>query len=169
MIYTLRHLRKLLRTTIGCCEMDQSIEKKITERARRDGIENYVVGALITRNCNILLVERPKDDFMGGVYEIPGGQVEEGETLAEALYREVMEETELKVREIRKYIGHFDYGSEDDVKTRQFNFLVEIHEPFQIRLHEHVNYAWVNSSGLSQYHVSDSMREVLNAYWQEKC
>ena len=40
------------------------------------------------RDRKVLLVRRREDDFLGGVYEFPGGVVEEGEGLADALIRE---------------------------------------------------------------------------------
>lgn len=42
--------------------------------AKADGIERLVVGAIITNEKGeIFLAKRKADDFMGGIYEIPGG------------------------------------------------------------------------------------------------
>jgi len=54
------------------------------------------VGAVIVQNASLLLVERAKDPGAGR-WAVPGGRVEPGETLAEAVVREVREEAGLTV------------------------------------------------------------------------
>ncbi len=50
------------------------------------------VGALVCRGDHILLVQRANPPQMGR-WSLPGGRVEPGETLVDAVVREVMEET----------------------------------------------------------------------------
>ena len=147
--------------------MDKSFYENLVKEAEQNGINRYVVGAVIFRNDKVLLLERPKDDFMGGIYELPSGKVEDGELLDVALYREVEEETGLRVREIKKYLGHFDYESKSSKKTRQFNFAVTVGERLEIRLQEHENYAWVDKKKLHEYPVTDSVKQVLGSFWGE--
>lgn len=54
------------------------------------------VGAVIVEDANLLLVERSRPPAAGG-WAVPGGRVEPGETLREAVRREVREETGLEV------------------------------------------------------------------------
>jgi ADP-ribose pyrophosphatase YjhB (NUDIX family) len=54
------------------------------------------VGALILEGDSILLVQRGKAPLLG-YWSLPGGAVETGERLAEAIAREVLEETALTV------------------------------------------------------------------------
>jgi 8-oxo-dGTP diphosphatase len=54
------------------------------------------VSAAIFRDDRILLVRRARSPARG-FYSLPGGRVEFGETLHEALHREVDEETALKI------------------------------------------------------------------------
>ena len=133
--------------------------------AQEDGINRYVVGAVIQRDSSVLLLKRPKDDFMGGIYELPSGRVEDGESLDIALYREVEEETGLKIREIKRYLGHFDYESKSGEKTRQFNFAVTVGESLEIKLQEHDNYAWANKDQLQQYPITDSVKQILDSFF----
>jgi len=54
------------------------------------------VGAIINDGARVVLVERG-DEPLRGMWSLPGGAVEVGETLAEAVKREVREETGLEV------------------------------------------------------------------------
>jgi 8-oxo-dGTP diphosphatase len=48
--------------------------------------------ALIDRDGRILLAQRPEGKSMAGLWEFPGGKIEEGETPEAALVRELEEE-----------------------------------------------------------------------------
>ena len=58
------------------------------------------VGALIVDGPNILLCRRGKEPYLG-YWSLPGGAVELGEPVVEALLREVREETGLEVSIVR--------------------------------------------------------------------
>ncbi len=60
------------------------------------------MGALIFRRGRILLVERGRDPLKG-YWSLPGGLVEIGERLEEAVAREVLEETGLRVKPSRTF------------------------------------------------------------------
>ena len=53
--------------------------------------------ALIDRDGRVLLAQRPAGKSMAGLWEFPGGKVEKGETVREALCRELYEELGIKV------------------------------------------------------------------------
>jgi mutator protein MutT len=58
------------------------------------------VGALIFRRDRVLMAQRGHEPC-AGAWSLPGGAVEVGETLAEAIRREVREETGLEVRPVK--------------------------------------------------------------------
>ncbi|WP_045223214.1 (deoxy)nucleoside triphosphate pyrophosphohydrolase [Desulfonatronum thioautotrophicum] len=51
-----------------------------------------VVAAVIWRDGRYLAVQRPAGKLMAGYWEFPGGKVEQGESLEQALVRELSEE-----------------------------------------------------------------------------
>lgn len=59
-----------------------------------------VVAGFIEREDKVLLVKRPKNKKRGGLWEFPGGKVENGETLEQALERELKEELGLEANPV---------------------------------------------------------------------
>ena len=61
-------------------------------KAAKEGIEKFVVGTVVIKSNALLIVFRADhEDFLPGYAEIPGGGVDDGETLIDALYRETKE------------------------------------------------------------------------------
>ncbi len=60
----------------------------------------YVAAAaLINEKGDILLAQRPEGKAMAGLWEFPGGKIEDGETPERALVRELAEELRITVSE----------------------------------------------------------------------
>ena len=57
----------------------------------------HVVAGVIFDNKKLLACQRPADKEAAGFWEFPGGKVEPGETLEQALTRELREELSLQV------------------------------------------------------------------------
>lgn len=133
----------------------------LLEKAKEDKIEKFVVGAVIQDNNQILLLRRPSDDFMGGINELPSGNLEAGEGLFEALIREVKEETNLDLKDLKKYLGTFDYLSGSGKKARQFNFLITVEDNGTVQLTEHDEHYWADENHEALEKVTDSVKEIL--------
>lgn len=72
-----------------------------------------VVGAVIVRDGLILCAQRGLAGKLPGMWEFPGGKVEEGETSEGALVREISEELgcTIKVNELINTASHeYDFG-----------------------------------------------------------
>lgn len=137
----------------------------LEKNAKAEGIERMVVGAIITNEKGeIFLARRKKDDFMGGFYEIPGGNAEKGESILDTLIREVKEETNLDIIKVNSYIDQFDYLSNSCKKCRQFNFKVEV-KGGPILLTEHDEYKWINLQEIeNEIGVSPEVKHGLLVY-----
>lgn len=127
--------------------------------AQADGITGFVAAAVVTDADRVLLLWRKPDDFMGGMWEIPSGKVEDGETILEALHRETTEETGLIIDMVNGYIGHFDYPNSCGGTTRQFNFAVTVAKTEPVVLTEHDAHQWALLGGLPE--VSDAVRKLI--------
>ncbi|MEU6328804.1 NUDIX hydrolase [Streptomyces sp. NPDC047049] len=134
--------------------------------ADRDAITKHVVGAVIPDgDGRVLLMRRAADDFMGGLWELPSGGVDPGESLLDALRREVREETGLPLVSIDDYLGHFDYTSGSGKRARQFTFAAsaDLGVPVRLSPDEHDAYRWADAAGQEQ--VSTAVRALLDI-WQ---
>ncbi|USE39793.1 Nudix family hydrolase [Endozoicomonas sp. SCSIO W0465] len=60
-------------------------------------VVHVVVAVILGDDGRVLLARRPDDKHMGGVWEFPGGKVEPGEDIRQALNRELREELDIGV------------------------------------------------------------------------
>lgn len=137
-------------------------EEAVITESRREGIERFTVGAMVIQQNKILLVRRNSDDFLGGLYEVPGGKIGGGETIVEALTRELREETNLQLDIVTGFLPSFDYLSRRGLKTRQFNLTVTVKEPLDIKLTEHDYFVWKQLHEIEGIGISEELSKVLN-------
>jgi len=149
-----------------------NMQNDLVKQATSDGIVKFVVGAIICDVENdvlrVLLLDRVSTDFMGGIEELPSGTVDSGETLLEALYREVFEETGLRIRKVLRFMFSFDYVSSSGKSTRQFNFIVQV-QAGDVRTapDEHDGYRWVTKEEVNQSQLTDNVKQALLQSWNQ--
>jgi len=145
--------------------IDTALLDDLLRTTTADGIRKHVVGAVIAGgDGRVLLLHRAADDYLGGLWELPSGGVDEREALPEALSREVEEETGLKVTAVGGYLGHFDYLSKSGRLTRQFNFIA-LAGGGSVALTEHDDHVWADR--VQQEKASGAVRDVL-ASWRDR-
>lgn len=72
---------------------------------------HVAAGVILNSAREVLLALRPLHKHKGGLWEFPGGKVESGETVQEALARELFEEVNLTVLESSQLVVvDYDYG-----------------------------------------------------------
>ncbi|MER7452467.1 NUDIX domain-containing protein [Nocardia beijingensis] len=139
------------------------IEQQLRSEAHRDGIAHFVVGVAVFREGRLLVVRRVADDYHGGMYELPGGGVESGETFAECVERELLEETGLRMRAVVDFLGGFDYATRTKSKVRKYSFVVAA-EPGDVALApgEHDAFAWIDADSLDELPMAPDMRATVS-------
>ena len=106
-----------------------------------------VVAAVIQKNDKTLCVQRNtnKYDYISLKYEFPGGKIESGESLHEALIREIKEELKIDVEIVKKFLTvNHDYP---DFKLIMHSFLCTTKD-INLTLTEHVAFKWLNKNEL---------------------
>ena len=126
------------------------------------------MGALIFRGRgrrgSILLVERGKHPLKG-YWSIPGGLVETGETLDEAVRREVLEETGLRVKPVEMF-EVFERVMKDARGRTEYHYLLLDYvctvTGGTLRAGDDVaRVEWVTRGHLRDYKMTEGTREVI--------
>ncbi len=135
----------------------------LIRKGKQEGIVKNVVGAIILNEKNkVLIMSRKTDDFMGGIDELPSGNMEQGENIYDSLIREVKEETNLDVVNVKLYIGSFDYISGKGKKARQYNFVLDVKNTGNIILTEHYEYNWLTIEEIRKSSkITDEVKYIL--------
>jgi 8-oxo-dGTP diphosphatase len=129
------------------------------------------VAGIINRGECILVVRRAaKVEFLPGLFDLPGGKVEFGESPQDAIRREIFEETSLKT-EIIDLIDARSYLSKNGTQhnVELFYTLKELNDNADIKLcaREHDEYRWVTADEVNQLGLpeGDLIRDVIESYF----
>ncbi len=128
---------------------------------------NSVRALISDADGRVLLVRRAQTSRnFAGQWEFPGGKADSGETLAQALCREAMEETGLTV-EPGEWLGLVP--SEIGGKHIVTEFFEARQTGGNLRLSdEHMEFSWVKPAALSEYDLVPGMRDVARSYAAQK-
>jgi 8-oxo-dGTP diphosphatase len=120
-----------------------------------------VVGAMLQNDeGRYLITQRPPKASLPLLWEFPGGRVEEGETDAQALAREIREEMGVDVTVLDQAMHtHHEYPKYD-IDFRVFRCrLTDVKATIQhLRVHDH---RWVSFAEMSQYQFPDADAKTL--------
>ena len=119
--------------------------------------------AVIRKEGKIILVQRSsKSGFDPGLWELPGGKIEFGEDLIEALKREVKEEIGLLIEVSRPFkTWHF---LKEPFWVTGVTFICDYQGGSVNLSAEHDAHAWINPEEYSKYPLSKTMKEQIEAY-----
>lgn len=118
---------------------------------------HIVTAAVICRDGRVLIACRPSHGLLGGLWEFPGGKLQEGEDLRACLQREIKEELGAKIK-VETQLGVYQHAyTHYKVTLYAFNCTLLLGEPSPIQAAE---LRWVTPAELSQFPMGKIDRQI---------
>ncbi|MFC1648210.1 NUDIX domain-containing protein [Nanoarchaeota archaeon] len=122
-----------------------------------------VLCAFIKKGNKILICKRGANETsFPGKWEMPGGKLEENETIEQGLKREIMEELSVECK-AGKPLHCFLYNGRSENQYIEIVLETELINPEEIKLTVHDDMAWVTEEKLENYDISPHELQAIKA------
>ena len=112
----------------------------------------HVVAAIIYRNDKEFLIARKKQGkSLGGLWEFPGGKIEENEDATSALKREIQEELNISISSLTPFIEYTYQGENIILEMQSFKCFSG---DTNIQLIDHDRVEWIKAHDIDQYSLA---------------
>lgn len=122
-----------------------------------------VTAAVIVEEGQLFLARRPPGDPLAGLWELPGGKIEAGESAEECLARELVEELGMRSDVgmlIATAVYHYDHGSFELLAFRTTRL-----SDYKLRVHDAA--LWVRRSDIAKLPLAPAdvnlVAEIIDA------
>jgi|SRR3989344_637503 len=115
-------------------------------------------------NTRILIVKRKEDEEIhGGKWMLPGGKLEEDESLFDALKREILEETGIEIENEKEYINDYIFQRPTGELTLGMTFLIRaINDDVKLNMKEYDDFAWIATEELDEYDYLEYIKPEID-------
>ncbi len=129
---------------------------------KKQSIKTSVVACIIDEQRRVLLTRRCIEPFCGQ-WVMPGGKVDHGETLLEALHREVHEEVgiEVHIDRLLDVYEHVACGDNEDHYVILYYRAHPLTAELSLNISEVTEADWVPESQLRTYDMTPGTRHIL--------
>lgn len=126
---------------------------------------HIVAGIIFNQDkSEIFITKRPDDKHKGGFWEFPGGKIEAGETIEQAMQRELEEEIGIVVTE-QSHFEHLEFDYSD--KSLKFDFILVSQFDHQPYGKEGQQGLWVEVKALKDYTFPEANVPILERVIKE--
>lgn len=126
-------------------------------------MEQAIRIVIVNKEGKILILKRNLTDMhYPGLWDIPGGGVDEGESLREAAERELKEECNLEMKIDGEYFNMFHHAEKQiDI----YGFKANSTEKEITLSDEHTEFKWIKKDEWQNYEFIPSVTATLKAYF----
>lgn len=127
---------------------------------------HVAVAVLVNTNDEVCISLRHKDAHQGGLWEFPGGKVEADETVEQALIREIREELNVDIKQLRQFIkiNHsYDDHDREQRKTVCLHVCKVLSYQGEAAGAEGQQVKWVPVAQLDRYQFPAANRAIIKA------
>ncbi|AIW14953.1 8-oxo-dGTP diphosphatase MutT [Vibrio tubiashii] len=126
---------------------------------------HIVAGIIFNQDkSQVFITKRPDDKHKGGFWEFPGGKVEQGETIEQAMVRELEEEVGITTTE-QALFEHLEFDYPD--KSLKFDFMTVTQFEGQPYGKEGQQGEWAAIADLSNYAFPEANVPILERVIKE--
>jgi len=121
---------------------------------------------ILNKASKVLLIKRAKNSTFGDSWCLPGGKVDFGQTVEEALVREILEETSL-VCTNSEFLFYLDGLPDENLSMHFISLFFHCKVEGEVNLDEESSdYVWIDLNDLEKYDIafrnSEAIRQFFN-------
>ena len=132
---------------------DTEVHRETAKKSLRNSVDSL-------RNSVFLIAQRPLTGLLGGLWEFPGGKQEPGETLPQALQREIKEELDIDI-EVGEHLTTIKHAyTHFRITLHAFHAIHTGGTPQHIGVADH---AWVTLADLNNYAFAVTDQKIIAA------
>ncbi len=142
-----------------CRAFQEKVVDKYPQRIKKAGIPEYRIAVgVIWKDSRVLITQRKPEGLLGGLWEFPGGKLQNGETPSAACIREIAEEvslvveTEDRIARIRHAYTHFKIVM-DVFRCIYLNGRIKLRGP--------VDYRWIRLPEIDRFPFPGANRKFI--------
>lgn len=141
-------------------------DKRPVVRKKEKKVEIIMACGIIVHNGLYYIQQRLADDVWGSLWEFPGGRLKQGETPEQAARREIREETEFAVQQLRPFATVVHHYTKYRVTLHSFICSLPDAQLEPV-LHAAVQYCWVDCLSLRDFPYPAGHRKLVERLGQQ--